>query len=334
MNNLIEFIKRHQLIAYFVLTYAFSWALWIPIQPLVLDGHDALIPLINLGIFGPALVAIGLSAIINPRPREGNRNRATITFIVVWIISALIIVSYYVTSEQIDITPLLVIISGVTALLPAFVVSSFFSSIPGIKNLLATYIRPRGALGYYLLALVLFPMIWPLGIFFLVSDYFTLDIELVVTILFFFLMNCIYGGLSEEPGWRGFALPRLQARFSPLVASLILGVFWAVWHAPARFGGVAAKSLEDTLIEWVFILFVTVIFTWFYNRTKGSILAPALLHASMNTTTFFIPGSLGALILVLTCIVFLIFLDRMWERLPSENPAIIFPLKSSSSGSF
>ena len=100
MNNLIEFIKRHQLIAYFVLTYAFSWALWIPIQPLVLDGHDALVPLITLGIFGPALVAIGLSAIINPRPKEGNRNRATITFIVVWIISALIIVSYYVTVNR------------------------------------------------------------------------------------------------------------------------------------------------------------------------------------------------------------------------------------------
>ncbi|MFX1283499.1 MAG: hypothetical protein ACFFB5_07585 [Promethearchaeota archaeon] len=70
MNNLIEFIKRHQLIAYFVLTYAFSWALWTPIQRLVFDSHDALIPFIFLGSFGPALVAIGLSTIINPRPRE------------------------------------------------------------------------------------------------------------------------------------------------------------------------------------------------------------------------------------------------------------------------
>ncbi|MFX1537481.1 MAG: CPBP family intramembrane glutamic endopeptidase [Promethearchaeota archaeon] len=328
------------MIAYFLLTYAFSWALWIPIQPLVLDGHVALLPLISLGIFGPALVAIALSAIINPRPREGNRNRATITFIVVWIISALIIVSYYVISEQIDITPLLVIISGVTALLPAFVVSSFFSSIPGIKNLLATY-RPRGAPGYYLLALVLFPMIWLLGILVSralgmevpVSNYFTLDIKLIMIIPLFFLMNCIHGGLSEEPGWRGFALPRLQARSSPLVASLILGVFWAVWHAPARFGGIEAKSLIDTLIEWVLILFVTVIFTWFYNRTEGSILAPALLHASMNITGVFLPGSLGALILILACMVFFIFLDRMWQRLPSENPAIISPLKPSSKSS-
>jgi len=324
-----------------VLTYAFSWALWIPIQPLVLDGHDALIPLIYLGIFGPALVAIGLSAIINPRPREGNRNRSAIAFVVAWIISALIIVGYYVTNEKSDITPLLVIISGVIALLPAFVVSSFFSSIPGIKNLLATYIRPRGAPGYYLLALMLFPIIWLFGTLVSralvmenpVSDYFTLDIELVVTILFFFLMNCIHGGLSEEPGWRGFALPRLQVKFSPLVASLILGVVWAVWHAPARFGGVAAMSLEDTLINFMIIAFVTVIFTWFYNRTKGSILAPALLHASMNTTGAFLLGSLGAIILLIASMIFLVFRDKMWRKLPPENPAIKFPMKSSSSGS-
>jgi len=69
MNNLTEFMKRHQLIAYFVLTYTFSWALWIPLQQLVLDGQHVLRPLISLGIFEPALVGIGLSALLQPRPR-------------------------------------------------------------------------------------------------------------------------------------------------------------------------------------------------------------------------------------------------------------------------
>lgn len=59
MNNLTELIRRHQLIAYFVLTYAFSWALWVPLQPLVLDGHSYLMPLISLGVFAPALVIHG-----------------------------------------------------------------------------------------------------------------------------------------------------------------------------------------------------------------------------------------------------------------------------------
>lgn len=330
MNNLTEFIKRHQLIAYFVLTYTFSWALWIPLQQLVLDGQDVLRPLISLGIFGPALVGIGLSAILKPRPRQGSRKTAAITFIAVWMIATLIIVIDQVVREQLDLSPLLVVISAVTALLPAIILSSVFSTIPGVKAHLATYVRPKGAAGYYLLALALFPTIWLLGI--LVSralgmeipdsNYPTVGIGLVGIILLFFLMNFTYGGLSEEPGWRGFALPRLQARFSPFTASLILGILWAVWHAPARFGGIEAKSLEDTLIEWVLIVFVTFIFTWLFNRTKGTILVTALLHPSMNTTGHFLPGTLGAIMLVVAFMIFVVILDRMWRRLPAGSPTI------------
>ena len=330
MNNLTEYTKRHQLIAYFVLTYTFSWGLWIPFQQLVLDGHIVLRPLISLGIFMPALVSIGLSAILKPRPRQGSRKTAAITFIAVWIIATLIILIDQVVSEQLGLTTLLVVVSAVTAFLPAFIVSSAFSTIPGVKTHLATYIRPRGALGYYLLALFGFPAIWLLGI--VVSralgmeipgsNYPALDVKLVGMVLLFFLMNFIHGGLSEEPGWRGFALPRLQARFSPFVASLILGVLWAVWHAPGRLGGIEAKSLEDTLVEWVLILFVTFIYTWLFNRTKGSILVTALVHPSMNATGYFLPGTLGAIMLVVAFMIFVVILDRMWRRLPAGNPAI------------
>jgi membrane protease YdiL (CAAX protease family) len=148
------------------------------------------------------------------------------------------------------------------------------------------------------------------------------NVKLLGMTLLFFLYNVIYGGLSEEPGWRGFALPRLQAKLSPLVSSLILGVFWAVWHAPARFGGIEAKSLPDTLVEWGLILVVTVIFTWHFNRTKGSILVTALIHPAMNMTGQFLTGSLGAVILLFAFVLFAIVLDRMWRRLPSDSPAI------------
>ena len=92
MTNLTEYLKRHQLIAYFVLTYVFSWALWIPLQQLVLDGQNSLMPLISLGVFAPALVGIGLSAILKPRPRQGSRKPAVIAFIVVWILASVIII--------------------------------------------------------------------------------------------------------------------------------------------------------------------------------------------------------------------------------------------------
>jgi membrane protease YdiL (CAAX protease family) len=330
MTRLAEYLKRHQLIAYFVLTYALSWALLTAFQPLYLEGQRIVAPLISLGIFAPALVSIGLSAVINPRPRQGSRKPAVIAFITAWILASLIIILFLTINQQMDLSTRLMIIGAITGLLPAFVVSSVFSRTPGIRAHLRTYIKPRGAPGYYLLALVLFPAFWllgnllsrALGMEVPFSRYAVMDVKLLGMVILFFLYNFIYGGLSEEPGWRGFALPRLQARFCPLVSSLILGVLWAVWHAPGRFEGIEAKSLSDTLTEWVLIVLVTVIFTWLFNRTKGSILVTALVHPAMNATGNFLTGSLGAVLLIFVFMVFVIVLDKMWRRLPADNPAV------------
>jgi membrane protease YdiL (CAAX protease family) len=330
MTNLIAYLKRHQLIAYFVLTYGFSWALWIPLQQLVIDGQKTLMPLISLGVFAPALVGIGLSAVLKPRPRQGSRKPAVIALIVAWLLASIIIIVYLTVIQRMDLSTPLVIVGAITALLPAFVVSSVFSTNPGVRAHLCTYRKPRGALGYYLLAIVFFPAILllgnllsrALGMDVPFSSYPVLDFKLLGMAILFFLYNLIYSGLSEEPGWRGFALPRLQAKFSPLISSLILGVLWAAWHAPVRFGGLDAKSFSDTLVEWVLIVLVTVIFTWLFNRTKGSILVTALIHPAMNTTGNFLTGSLGAILLLLIFMVFVIVLDKMWRRLPDDSPAI------------
>jgi len=330
MTNLTEFLKRHQLIAYFVLTYVITWGLLISIQPLFLHGQKTLAPLISLGVFAPALVGIGLSAILKPRPRQGSRKLAAIAFIVVWILASVVIILNLTVNEQMVWSTPLGVICVITGLLPAFVASSAFSTLPGVRDHLCTYIKPRGPFGYYLLALVLFPAIWLLGTVLSralgmeapFSHYFVVDTKLLGMVILFFLYNIIYGGLSEEPGWRGFALPRLQAQFSPLVSSLILGVIWAVWHAPGRFGGIEAKSVSDTLVEWVLILLVTVIFTWLFNRTKGSILVTALVHPAMNATGNFLTGSLGAILLLFLFMILVIVLDKMWRKLPADNPAI------------
>jgi membrane protease YdiL (CAAX protease family) len=329
MTKLTEYLKRHQLIAYFVLTYVITWGILIPIQPLYLHGQKLLAPLISLGIFGPALASIGLSAMLKPGPRQGSRKPAVIAFIVVWFLASVIITLQLTINNQMAWSTPLAIVCVITGLLPAFVASSIFSTIPGVRAHLCTYIKPRGAFGYYLLALVLFPAIWllgnvlsrALGMEVPFSSH-PVDINLLGMMILSFLYNITYSALSEEPGWRGFALPRLQAKFSPLVSSLILGIIWAVWHAPGRFGGIEAKSVSDTLVEWGLILLVTVIFTWLFNRTKGSILVTALIHPAMNATTKYLTGSLGALILLFIFLLFVIVLDRMWRRLPTDNPAI------------
>jgi membrane protease YdiL (CAAX protease family) len=97
--------------------------------------------------------------------------------------------------------------------------------------------------------------------------------------LFTMLVGIILGPLWEEPGWRGFALPRLQERFGALVASLILGVLWAAWHAPAFPGGWMQGSIIALLVGSIAF---SIIMTWVYNHTHGSILLMILLHSASN----------------------------------------------------
>ncbi|MDW8279546.1 MAG: type II CAAX endopeptidase family protein [Anaerolineales bacterium] len=100
----------------------------------------------------------------------------------------------------------------------------------------------------------------------------------------FFVILFTAGPLQEEFGWRGYALPRLQARFNDLAASAILGVFWWLWHLPAVF--IPGRFMADTLTVFLALLVVIVLtsflFTWIYNGTNGSVLAAMLTHAAMN----------------------------------------------------
>jgi uncharacterized protein len=87
------------------------------------------------------------------------------------------------------------------------------------------------------------------------------------------------GGAWEEPGWRGYALPRLQARRSALFASLILWVGVAVWHLPLMVVGEVHWS------EPVFILGFVIVFNWVFNNANGSVLIIMLMHAMNNTVS-------------------------------------------------
>jgi uncharacterized protein len=100
----------------------------------------------------------------------------------------------------------------------------------------------------------------------------------------FFVILFTAGPLQEEFGWRGYALPRLQTRYNALTSSLIFGFFWWLWHLPAMF--IPGRFMTDNLLVFlallVVIMLTSVLFTWVYNNTNGSILAAMLLHTSMN----------------------------------------------------
>lgn len=100
----------------------------------------------------------------------------------------------------------------------------------------------------------------------------------------------IFGPFSEELGWRDYALDWLQARYSALTSSLILGVIWWAWHLPLL--AVVGSFLNTTGNDPVFlfgylyvVLIYSVLFTWVYNNNARSVLAIILLHFSINLTS-------------------------------------------------
>jgi membrane protease YdiL (CAAX protease family) len=103
-----------------------------------------------------------------------------------------------------------------------------------------------------------------------------------------FLRAALIGGaIAEETGWRGFALPRLQETRSALSASVIIGLIWGVWHLPISLvpGANFPVELNLTLFA-VFVLnavFISIVMTWLYNNTGGSIFVCYLYHALLNT---------------------------------------------------
>ncbi len=121
----------------------------------------------------------------------------------------------------------------------------------------------------------------------MIRDVVPLDAPLLMLVVPWIIFEILTNG--EEMGWRGYVLPRLQAKYNALVASLIVGVIWAAWHLPKFFG--TGLSGERSFV-WFTVahLALAVLYTWLYNNTCGSLLLVTLFHASSNTFGVFMPA--------------------------------------------
>jgi len=97
-----------------------------------------------------------------------------------------------------------------------------------------------------------------------------------------FLVCVFTGALGEELGWRGTALPRLQARWNPLISSLILGILWGFYHLPSFL--LSGLPLQNApLIPFMLgALGITILVTWTFNHTSGSLIPVFLYHFAFN----------------------------------------------------
>jgi len=110
----------------------------------------------------------------------------------------------------------------------------------------------------------------------------TLAMPLLNAIFFVAVMTFPGSAFGEEIGWRGFALPRVQARRTALTASLVVGSLHGLWHLPLWLRGDADHQLSVYPAFLIQALALAVIYTWLYNSTKGSLLLVVLFHTATN----------------------------------------------------
>jgi len=340
MRKSIEYLKTHPVVSFFILTLVLMYILLFPSFYLYQRGlaDQPLLQLLvlymsRLAVYSPVLSGMLVTRWTLPVRGPVSASKRWFTFGIVWLV-ALIISTLDLKRSNPDPTvgwvPML-IISIPIAIIPAYVVASAFSRVGSLREYISTLARPRGNLIWYLVALLTFPLLQILGLAItrlltgepqLSKVQFSPEI-LVSTVVTFVSVFFYSGGINEESGWRGFAQRRLQANYSPLITNLLLWVYLVVWHIPNDI--VQYREGGYLLFRIGLYPFITILLGWIYNRTRGSILAPALFHAamnSMNTLQTSIPVTNTGSVLLVLFAVFAVFYDRMWKKLPTDYPAV------------
>lgn len=335
MQGALEWIRRHQVLSFFALVYVISFGIGIPLVYLFQGDHPVQRALqffvVRLLLYGPALAGMIVAWAADTGERTGDNGKRWLAFGISWVLATCVSVLYLVRTTGGEAEPSsFILISCLGALLPAFVISGAFSRMTSMRSYLSTLVRPRGSIAWYLIALLTFPLIHLLGLIVtramgmegpepaegMSFGLFTLALITFIHVFFY------TGGMNEESGWRGFAIPRLQARFCPLVAILVVWGFHVLWELP--FDTLFSDSPWPWMSRLVWMPSWSVLFVWVYNRTRGSILAPALFHASMNTMnplTRVLPATDAGTWLLVGFAVFAVVFDKMWKRLPLSGPA-------------
>jgi membrane protease YdiL (CAAX protease family) len=147
---------------------------------------------------------------------------------------------------------------------------------------------------------------------------------------FTLLSTMVIVGLFEEVGWRGFALPRMQRRLDAIWAALLLGVVWALWHLPELISDPTRQRPPLQFVVWTLAL--SVILSWLYNSTNGSLLIVIICHGAIDTASrYMLPEfsnqgyqvvwwcMVGLYVAVAIIVVFVAGPKRLETRIPRSN---------------
>jgi membrane protease YdiL (CAAX protease family) len=181
-------------------------------------------------------------------------------------------------------------------LIGALVVAAADGGFQGVKRLLRRLVQWRFAGACWAAAVLLLPVV--IGAAWVVAGVVdgvrpaseALENPAVLPIAFLYIL-VLGGPLQEEAGWRGTLLERTQSRYAPLAISVVVGLVWAIWHLPLfdlpSAGIYYEKPFWGLALSTVLL---SVLLTWLYNRTGGSLLAVMVMHASFNWAHYAFPA--------------------------------------------
>lgn len=184
---------------------------------------------------------------------------------------------------------LLAILGGFSPALAAIIMTALVEGKPGVIRLLRRCVQWRVGLQWYPLIVFSYPVAFfatsvLLGAIPLSSVLQQWSLLFTFYPLLLVPQVILGGGLGEEPGWRGFALPRLQGKSGAVPASLIVGVLWSCWHLPLFLVPELSQANLNLVLFLLTGIALAVIMTWVYNNTGGSLLLMMVLHEAQDTT--------------------------------------------------
>jgi len=331
MDALRRFADSYPVTAYVLLCFLITWSVWFSIPTVAGDDWTL------IKIFTGAGIGPGMAAVLLDRLRRGwNENDFTRSWWTAFVFVAAIVIGLDIWSLMAGDGPTLALAASaepaglslvgvagalISAALAGFVFATARSSRSKYLNSI-TRIRVKPY--WWMVALLLPALVYTMGIGAAIifgsqlPDPPLLGAEVaewapfvVRAALFTYFVVCV----GEEPGWRGYMLPELQARYSPLVATIILGAVWGVWHFPLFVIGLySGDPLAGTLFYVVFTTSLAVLFTWLFNGTGGILSLTLMLHLAINTTPKILPVTWWAGVALLLLAGYLIYRSTMWRR--------------------
>jgi membrane protease YdiL (CAAX protease family) len=316
------FLEKFQFLTFSILTIIVSLLLWSIAKE---QSGTIKMLLTQFGYFAPALVAIILTLIIAPQENL-IRIKSYLTFVVVILCMVIIALAYGDKYYQIRIdnllyeNPLITITIAMTLIyfIWQIFVNKGANSIDRLVNL------PKTKIVWYILAIGIYPVMKLIGVL-ISSKLFPTQIELpninlIILIPLFLFSIIFYAGIGEEVGWRGFALKKLQMRYTPFVATLFIGIVWSIWHIGyfTLVENYALQSISSVVI-WTFI--ASFFSTWFFNKTNGNVLILILFHASVNFAIIFTPHPVILTAFHLILLIIVLSTGRFFKKLKTEQTA-------------